>query len=289
MQLGDFEITPVMDGYFRLDGGSMFGIVPRVIWEKKIPPDERNRIRLAIRCLLVRNGKRTILIDSGQGNKYSEKFRDRYAVEQPVTLIDNLRKQGVRPEDVTDVINCHLHFDHAGWNTVREGGKEEGRLIPAFPNARYWSQRGEWERARHYTTEKDQGSFQPQDYLPLEEPHWELVEGERSVVSGVEIIPVVGHSLYTQGVLISTGEQKVVFLGDLIPTIHHVPYPWIMAFDLHPVQTLATKRKILPQALREKWIVVFDHDPNVPAGRIIEESPGMLGVVPAEEFAGTSG
>jgi glyoxylase-like metal-dependent hydrolase (beta-lactamase superfamily II) len=285
MQLGEFEITPILDGYFRLDAGSMFGIVPRVVWEKKIQPDERHRIRIAIRCLLVRNGSRTILIDSGQGNKQSEKFRDRYAVEQAVTLMDNLGKQGVRPGDVTDVINCHLHFDHAGWNTVREGGREGGRLIPTFPNARYWSQRGEWERARRHQTERDQASFEPDDYLPLEEPRWDLIQGARTVLPGIEIFPVPGHSLSTQAVLIGAGERKVAFLGDLIPTVYHVPYAWIMAFDLHPVETLATKRKILPRAVREKWICVFDHDPNLAAGRIIEESPGILGVVPAEEFS----
>lgn len=284
MQLGDFEITPVIDGYFRLDGGSMFGIVPRVLWEKKIQPDERHRVRLAVRCLLVRNGKRTILIDSGQGNKFSEKFRDRFGVEQPATLMDHLGKMGVRPEDVTDVINCHLHFDHAGWNTVRERG-QQGRLIPAFPNARYWSQHGEWERARRFSTERDQASFAPDDYLPLEEPRWELIKGERKVLPGIEIVPLPGHSLHTQGVVISAGERKVAFLGDLIPTVHHVPYAWMAAFDLHPVETLATKRRILPRAVKEKWICVFDHDPNVPAARIVEESPGVLGVVPAEEFA----
>lgn len=288
MQLGDFEITPVTDGYFRLDGGSMFGVVPRVVWEKKLPPDERHRVRLAVRCLLVRDGKRTILIDSGQGNKQSEKFRDLYAVEQPVTLIENLQQKGVRPEDVTDVINSHLHFDHAGWNTVREGGQEAGRIIPAFPNARYWSQRAEWERARDYSAQKDRASFLAEDFLPLEERRWELVEGEHSILPGIEVIPLPGHSLHTQGVILSAGARKVAFLGDLVPTAHHVPYAWIAAFDLHPVQTLATKRKILPRAVSEKWICVFDHDPDLAAGRIVEKSPGVLGVVPAEEFSDPS-
>ena len=284
MLLGDIEITPLLDGYFRLDGGSMFGVVPRVLWEKKLPPDGRNRVRIAVRCLLVRDGKRTILIDSGQGNKQSEKFRDRFAVEQPLTLLDRLHHRGIRPEDVTDVINCHLHFDHAGWNTVREGG----RIVPTFPNARYWSQRGEWERSQHYRTEKDQGSFLEEDFLPLEQPRWELPTGERSLTPGIEILPAPGHSLYTQGVLIRAGDQKVAFLGDLLPTTHHVPYSWISAFDLHPVESLATKRRILPRAVREKWICVFDHDPDIPAGRIIEPSPdqapGGLGVIRAEEF-----
>lgn len=287
MQLGDFEITPLLDGHFRLDGGSLFGIIPRPLWEQRMKPDERHRVRLAVRCLLVRNGKRTILIDSGQGNKYSEKFQDRFAVEQPVTLIENLCKHGVRPEDVTDVINCHLHFDHAGWNTVRENGNSSSRLVPGFPNARYWSQRGEWERARVYSTEKDQASFQPDDYLPLEEPRWELVEGPRTIIPGIEIIPVPGHSLFTEGVLLSAGDRKVAFLGDLMPTVHHAAYPWIAAFDLHPVRTLATKREILPRAVQEKWICVFDHDPDVVAGRIVREPrTGVLSVIPAEEFSG---
>ena len=282
MQLSDFEITPLLDGYFRLDGGGMFGVVPRVLWEKKMPPDERHRVRMAVRCLLVRTGNRTMLIDSGQGNKQSEKFLERYAVEQPTTLLDGLRKCGVRPEDVTDVINCHLHFDHAGWNTVRDGN----RLVPTFPNARYWSQRAEWERSQNYGTERDHASFLGEDFLPLEEPRWELVRGEHTVLPGVQIIPLPGHSLYTQGVLLTAGDQKVAFLGDLIPSVHHVPYAWIAAFDLHPVETLATKQRILPRAMKEKWICVFDHDPDVPAGRIVEQSPGTLGVIPAEEFAG---
>lgn len=281
MRLGDFEITPLLDGYFRLDGGGMFGVVPKVLWEKKLQPDERNRVRLAVRCLLVQTGKRTVLIDSGQGNKQSERFVDRFAVEQPATLMDELRRRGVRPEDVTDVINCHLHFDHAGWNTVRDGG----RLVPTFPNARYWSQRAEWERARNCSTERDHASFSPEDYLPLEEPRWELVTGEHRVMPGIEILPVPGHSLYTQGVLVRAGGQTVAFLGDLIPSVHHVSYAWIAAFDLHPVETLATKRRILPRAVQEKWICVFDHDPDVVAGRIVEPSPGVLGVVPAEEFS----
>ena len=280
MQLGEFEITPLLDGHFRLDGGSMFGVVPRVLWEKKLPPDERHRVRIAVRCLLVRTGNRTILVDSGQGNKQSEKFRDRYAVEQPLTLLDRLRNHGVKPEDVTDVINCHLHFDHAGWNTVRD----KDRIVPTFPNARYWSQRGEWQRSQHYTTEKDQASFLAEDFLPLEEPRWELIEGDKLVVPGMEILPVPGHSLYTQGVVISAGDRKVAFLGDLMPTTHHVPYAWIAAFDLHPVESFATKQRILPRAVREKWICVFDHDPDIPAARLVEQSPGVLGVVPAEEF-----
>jgi len=284
MQLGDFEITIVSDGYFRLDGGAMFGVVPRVLWEKKMRPDDRHRVRLAVRCLLVRNGNRTILIDSGQGNKYSEKFRDRQAVEQPLTLPDDLRRNGVTPEEVTDVINCHLHFDHAGWNTVREGGREDGRLVPGFPNARYWSQRGEWERARDYANQRDQASFEPDDFLPLKEQHWELTNGEKSILPGMEIIPLPGHSLHTQGVLIRAGGQTVAFLGDLIPTVHHVQYSWIMAFDLNPVETLATKRKILPRAVAEKWLCVFDHDPEIRAGRIIEPKPGALAVIPIEEI-----
>jgi glyoxylase-like metal-dependent hydrolase (beta-lactamase superfamily II) len=280
MQLGEFEITPLLDGHFRLDGGSLFGVVPRVVWEKKVAPDERHRVRLAVRCLLVRNSVRTVLIDSGQGNKQSEKFRDRYAVEQPVTLLDRLQGLGVKPEDVTDVINCHLHFDHAGWNTIRDGN----RIVPTFPNARYWSQRREWQRAQHYATERDQASFLAEDFLPLKEPRWELIEGERSVSPGIEILPLPGHTLGTQGVLISVGEKKVAFLGDLIPTRYHVPYAWIAAFDLYPVETLATKRRILPRAVREEWICVFDHDPDVPAARLVEESPGALGVMAAEDF-----
>jgi glyoxylase-like metal-dependent hydrolase (beta-lactamase superfamily II) len=285
MRFSDIEITPILDGHFYLDGGSMFGVVPRVVWEKRMPPDSRHRVRLAVRCLLVQTGSRTILIDSGQGNKQSEKFIERYTVEQPSTLLDELAKLNVRPEDVTDVVNCHLHFDHAGWNTMRDGN----RLVPTFPNARYWSQRGEWERAQHSHSERDHASFSPDDYIPVDEPRWELVTGEKAIAPGVQILPVPGHSPYTQGVLVRAGDQTVAFLGDLIPTTHHVPFAWIAAFDLHPVETLATKRQVLPRAFREKWICVFDHDPNVVAARIIEQSPGVLGAVPAEEFLEAAG
>jgi glyoxylase-like metal-dependent hydrolase (beta-lactamase superfamily II) len=282
LQLGAFEITPVLDGYFRLDGGSMFGVVPRVMWEKKMTPDERHRIRLACRCLLVRNGNRTVLIDSGQGNKQSQEFRERYAVDQPVTLLDNLERAGVRPEEVTDVINCHLHFDHAGWNTIRE----TNRLVPTFPNARYWSQRGEWERAQHYHEQRDQASFLSDDFLPLEQPRWELADGERTVIPGIVLLPLPGHSLFTQGVLIRAGGRTVAFLGDLIPTRHHVPFNWIAGFDLYPVETFATKRRILPRAARESWLCIFGHDPELVAGRLAEDpkAPGTLAVTPAEEF-----
>jgi glyoxylase-like metal-dependent hydrolase (beta-lactamase superfamily II) len=288
MQLGDFEITPVLDGHFWLDGGSLFGVVPRVLWEKKLPPDALNRVRIAVRCLLVRNGKRSVLIDSGQGNKQSEKFRARYAIEQPTNLLDNLRSLGVRPEDVTDVVNCHLHFDHAGWNTVRE----KDRIVPTFPNARYWSQRREWERAQHYKDQRDQGSFLEQDFLPLEPLRWELADGEKEIIPGMELLVLPGHSLDTQGVLITAGKgsdgKRVAFLGDLFPTTHHVPYLWMAAFDLHPVETLATKRRIVPRAVREKWTCVFDHDPDVAAARLVESPTGAIDIVPDEELTASS-
>ncbi len=285
MILGDYQIDIVMDGHFWLDAGSIFGVVPRTIWEKRVVVDERHRMRLAVRCLLVRDGKRTILIDSGQGNKQSEKFRDRYSVEQPLTLLDNLKAKGVKPEDVTDVVNCHLHFDHAGWNTIREGGKPDGAIIPTFPNARYWSQRKEWERAQVFTTQRDQGSFLPEDFIPLEEPRWELTDGEKPIIKGIELLVLPGHSLDTQGVLIQAGDQKVAFLGDLTPTRHHFNYAWIAAYDLHPTEALATKRRILPRALREKWLCVMGHDNEVPAGHLVEDDRGQIGIIPAEEFS----
>ena len=198
-------------------------------------------------------------------------------------MLDGLRQHGVKPEDVSDVINCHLHFDHAGWNTMREGD----RTVPTFPNARYWSQRAEWERAQRYTSERDRASFLGDDFLPLEEPRWELVKGEHTVMPGVEILVLPGHSLHTQGVLIRAGDQKIAFLGDLMPTTHHVSYGWIAAFDLYPIETWRTKQRILSQAVKERWICVFDHDPEVAAGRIVEKEPGVLDVVPAEEFSDT--
>lgn len=289
MILGDYQIDLVMDGHFWLDAGSIFGVVPRAIWEKRVQVDERHRMRLAVRCLLVRDGKRTILIDSGQGNKQSEKFRDRYTVEQPLTLLDNLRSLGVKPEEITDVVNCHLHFDHAGWNTIREGsleGKEkaDGAIIPTFPNARYWSQRKEWERAQQFRTQRDQGSFLPEDFLPLEEPRWELVDGDKPIMKGIDLLVLPGHSLDTQGVLIQAGDEKLAFLGDLTPTRHHLQFMWIAAFDLHPTETLNTKRRVLPRAVREKWLCVMGHDNEVAAGRLVEDQHGQVALIPDERF-----
>jgi glyoxylase-like metal-dependent hydrolase (beta-lactamase superfamily II) len=264
MKIGDFEVRMLSDGYQRLDGGAMFGVVPKVLWEKRFPADERNRILLALNCLLIRTPTHTVLVDTGIGGKEDEKFRDIYGVERGGGLEASFARAGLKFEDVDFVINSHLHFDHAGGNTKRENG----RVIPAFPRAVYVSQREEWQGALE-AHERNKASYLPDNYMPLHEAgRMRLLDGEAEVVSGISVVPTPGHSRMHQGVKASSGGQTVFFLADIVPTTAHVPLPWIMSYDLYPEQTLATRKEIYARALGEDWIVAFDHDPKVPFGRL---------------------
>ncbi len=263
-QLGRLRIHAIQAGGQKLDGGAMFGVVPKPLWERRIPADERNRIQLGMRCLLIEHDIGPILIDTGAGNKEDEKFHQIYGVENapapgggPTQLEDGLRQAGVRPEDVVMVINSHLHFDHAGGNTMRD---QSGSIRPTFPNARYVMQRGEYEYATH-TNERTAASYFAHNFVPVQQTgQLDLIDGECEIVPGIRGIPTPGHTPHHQGLLIESDGARAFFIADLVPTSAHLPLPWIMGYDVEPLVTLETKRRILPRAVDEEWLVVFEHD-----------------------------
>jgi glyoxylase-like metal-dependent hydrolase (beta-lactamase superfamily II) len=264
MKLGAFEIHALSDGTFGLDGGQMFGVVPKPLWEKKIPADERNRIRLGLTCLLVRTGKYNILIETGIGEKFDAKHAEIYNIDHSSRLPDELSRHGLGLDDIDIVINTHLHFDHCGWNTRREGS----RIVPTFPKARYFMQRAEWEHALH-PSERDRASYLEAWFAPAE-PQTVFVEGAREIVPGVRVELASGHVRDMQCVWIESEGQRACFISDLVPTRAHLPLPWIMAFDLYPMDTLASKKRLLPQLAEDRVLIIFPHDADVPWGTLTE-------------------
>jgi len=244
----------------------MFGVVPKVFWEKKSAPDEKNRIRLRANSLLVRARGKTIVIETGNGTKWDAKQRAIYAVQEGDSLVDSLARYDVQPSDVDLVINTHLHFDHAGGNTRIE----DGRAVPTFPNARYVLQRAELAHASE-PTERDRASYFPDNFQPITDAGlWNLVDGYTQILPGISVARIPGHNADIQAVLLTGGGKTLAFVADLLPTRHHIPLPWIMAYDLYPLQTLETKRKWVPRMAKENWIVVFGHDPDVAAATLHE-------------------
>lgn len=262
----DRWVATVEAGRIRLDGGAMFGVVPRPLWERRIEPDDRNRIPLAMRCLLIRASGTTVLVDTGIGHKENEKFEEIYGVEnegRPTRLEDGLRAWGVAPGDVDVVLCTHLHFDHAGGATVREA---DGTLRAAFPNARYVVRRGEWEFA-HRDNERIQASYLAHNFDPLESAGMvEFIERDTEVVPGVHALRTPGHTPYHQSVLVEAGDDTLFYPADLVPTEAHVPLPWIMGYDVEPLRTLESKREWLGRAGREGWVVILEHDPRTAYG-----------------------
>ncbi len=266
MKLGDIEFHVLTDGYFRLDGGAMFGVIPRPLWEKKMAPDQRNRVRLAMNSLLIRAAGKCILVETGAGDKWDDKRRDIFGFEGEPRLPGQLAARGVSPAQVDLVINTHLHFDHCGWNTRIAGGKP----VPTFPNARYVVQRGELDHAKH-PTERDRASYIADNFLPIEAAgQWWLLEGEREVLPGIELIRAPGHTRDMVCVRLHGGGKTALFFADLVPTTAHLPLPWIMGFDLYPLTTLENKKKWIPEAAREGWLCLFGHDPEVRAAYVRE-------------------
>ena len=262
MKIGEFELFSIVTSEFKLDGGAMFGIIPKPLWERKAPADERNRIKMVTRSLLLVNDKRRILVDTGNGNKWQEKFREIYEIDTSNKNLDtSLARVGLTTDDISDVLCTHLHFDHVGGNTSLEGG----RIIPTFPNAGYWIQKENWELANS-PSEKDQGSFMEADWAVLAENNMvNLVDGKEAFIPGIDIILTYGHSTGQMHPLISDENRTLLYCGDLIPMSAHIPLPWVMAYDIHPVVTIQEKKKHLPRAVNENWILFFEHDPELQA------------------------
>jgi glyoxylase-like metal-dependent hydrolase (beta-lactamase superfamily II) len=268
MIVGDIGLTFLLDGYFRLDGGAMFGVVPKPLWEKRAPADERNRITMAMRPLLVR-GERLMIIDAGAGDKMDAKLSAIYALDRGQNLDVTLAAAGLRAEEIELVLASHLHFDHAGGFTKKEAS---GTIAPRFPNARYSINRGEWQDATH-PHERNRASYFPENYVPLESAGLvEFFDGDREIMSGVRVRRTGGHTRYHQIVYIESGGRTAVFAADLIPTAAHVDVPWIMAYDLYPMDTLEFKRAFLREAIDREYIILFEHDPQIAAGYIREKN-----------------
>jgi glyoxylase-like metal-dependent hydrolase (beta-lactamase superfamily II) len=269
--LGAFRMHALDAGSQKLDGGAMFGVVPKPLWQKRIPADDRNRIPLALRCLLVETPDALVLIDNGVGNKENQKFRDIYGIEndaegdRPTRLEDAITAAGFAIDDIDIVIDTHLHFDHAGGNTYVDG---DGRVHLSFPRAKYIVQRGEWEWA-HSRNERISASYLPHNFDPVEAAgRFEFVDGEAEIVPGVGVLPTPGHTPHHQSVIMRSEGRTACYLADIVPTSAHLPLPWIMGYDVEPLVSLETKRTLLATAKREEWLLVFEHDPVVAWGHL---------------------
>jgi glyoxylase-like metal-dependent hydrolase (beta-lactamase superfamily II) len=288
MQFGDYRIEIIPDTEFRLDGGAMFGVVPRVLWEKACPPDELNRVRLNMNCLFVETHAERILIDTGIGEKWTEKQTAIYGISRERPFAETLfEKTRLKPEDISIVVNTHLHFDHSGGNTIFECGlrnadsgienenqrpkTKDQRPIPQFPNARYFVSRSEFEHAED-PHERDRASYLSENWKPLlENGQLELKPDNYEVVEGLALETIRGHSKTMQTVCLKRGGETLYGFADLIPTRHHLALPWIMGYDLFPTETLEFKKRILPQAVKENWMCLFYHETDAPLCRLAAE------------------
>lgn len=272
MRLGPFEIRAIETGSFRLDGGAMFGVVPKVLWSKTNPADENNRISMAMRAMLVEGKGRRLLVDSGAGTKLGDKMLNNYVIETE-GLARALERNGVDPDSVTDAVATHLHFDHAGGYTYIG---ESGDLELVLPEAIHHIQRKQWEAALE-PNDKDRASFFDENYLPIEKAgKLDLVDGETEIFAGVKVIETAGHTPGHQVVLVDTDEGKLLYCGDLIPLASHINLPYIMSYDHLPLRTLDEKRNILERAAEEEWMLFFEHDPLIQACRVRRTEKGTF-------------
>jgi glyoxylase-like metal-dependent hydrolase (beta-lactamase superfamily II) len=272
IQVGDIQLTLLLDGYFHLDGGAMFGVVPKPMWEKKAPPDDRNRIRMAMRPLLVDNGSRKMLIDAGCGDKMSSpKQVEIYQFERAFNLTHSLAAAGVAPSDIDIVLASHLHFDHAGGFTALG---TDGVARPRFPRAQYVVRRGEWDDA-HQPNERTRATYFPENFDPLAEKNvLQLVDEDATIMPGVRVQRTGGHTMHHQMIVIESGGKTAVFVADLLPMTAHLPEVWIMGYDLFPLDTLNFKRAFLREAVEREYLILFEHDPETAAGYIREKADG---------------
>ncbi len=276
LTLGDFQLTALSDGLYYADGGVMFGVVPRVMWSRRVNPDAQNRIPLGLNSLLIRTGRHNVLVETGIGNKIPDKIRKIYSHEPK--LLDSLAAAGVKPADIDVVINTHLHFDHCGWNTVRQGEL----VVPTFPNARYYVQEGEW-RHGSMQHERDRISYISDNYDPLiRSGQMQLLYGDQEIVPGVSVKVYPGHTRNMQAVMIKSHNEKACYVSDLVPTMAHADITWVMAFDLFPLETIESRKRFYEVAIPEKWLVIFTHEPGVPFGRCALGENGKVVARPLE-------
>jgi len=298
LTLGDFELSVFSDGTYPLDGGAFFGVIPKVMWSKKVAADERNYVTTGLNSLLIRTGKQMVLVETGMGNKLSDRMKKFYA--QPAKLLENLSAAGVAPEDIDIVINSHLHFDHCGWNTVRD---KNGKIVPTFPRAKYFAPEGEWQYARK-PSDRDSISYIPENYDPLvASGQMRLLKGGEEIVPGISVKTFRGHTASMQGIIVRGSQNPhpvaknatrvghppdssyvptACYISDLIPTTAHIDVTWGMGFDLYPLDTIESKKEYYARALPEQWLTVFTHDPNVPWAYIEKDESGKMVAKEAE-------
>ncbi|HLW85013.1 MAG TPA: MBL fold metallo-hydrolase [Candidatus Sulfotelmatobacter sp.] len=271
LTLGEFELSIFSDGTYPLDGGAFFGVVPKVMWSRKVTADERNYVTTGLNSLLIRTGKETVLVETGMGNKLSERMIKFYG--QPAQLLANLAAAAVSPEDVDIVINTHLHFDHCGWNTVLDSN---GKIVPTFPRAKYYAPEGEWQYARR-PSERDAISFIAENYDPLvESGQMTLLKGGEEIVHGISVKTFPGHTAHMQAVIVQSAGDTACYISDLIPTTAHIDITWGMGFDLYPLQTIESKKRYYAQAIPERWLTVFTHDAKVPWAYVERDVAGKM-------------
>ncbi len=276
MQFGDYRVEIIPDTEFHLDGGAMFGVVPRTLWSRVSPPDEQNRIRMNMNCVFLDTGDERVLIETGIGEKWSTKHTEMFGITRRRTLAESLQSIGVEPDSISIVINTHLHFDHAGGNTSLN---DEGRAVPAFANARYFVSQAEVEHAEA-PSERDRASYLPENWRPLAATgQLELKPADYEVLPGLRMETYPGHNRSMQCWRLNREGETLFGFADLVPMRVHVPLAWIMGYDLYPAETLEVKKKLLPQAAREGWTCLFYHDPDEPLCKLIEED-GKLRALP---------
>ncbi len=269
VSIGDFELSALSDGTYRLDGGAYFGVVPKTLWSKKVPADDNNRVLSGLNSVLVRTAEMNILIETGIGNKLPEKMAQIYG--QPAQLLDSLSVAGLAPEDIDIVINSHLHFDHCGWNTVRRNGS----VAPTFPKAKYYAQEGEWKHA--HENQRDGVSYFTANYDPLvESGQMQLLHGNQEIAPGISVEVFPGHTRDMQAILIQSSGKTACYISDLIPTSAHLDVNWVMAYDLYPMESIQSRKRFYSRAIPEKWLTMFTHDPEVPWVYVEKDDRGKI-------------
>lgn len=264
-RLGTTELTVITDRTYLLDGGAMFGVVPKPLWSRYAPADPLNRVRTGLNSLLLRCAGKLVLIETGCGDKLDDKQIRNAGLDPRRDYLERLRAAGFPPDKVDIVINSHLHYDHCGWNTRRDPA---GNVVATFPNAQYYVQRAEWEHARQQH-ERDRVSYLTDNYDPLvASGQMTLLDGDHALLPGLDLVCLPGHTRGMQAVVIRSAGETACYISDIMPTHWHLKPSWVMAFDLFPLESIDNKHRILEQAVRERWLLVFTHDPELPWGYV---------------------